>query len=148
MNQDAAAIVKAFDQCLDYTYGRELGRDNPHKSDIETAQRWVAAGADLVLCVMVFTQQMAWMHEKYLRSGHLRDRALIPHSLKVFDENIAAAIRLVKAGGVDDTEKAYSLWRSRVKGWQRNPRLWRTESWGPAYRDRLPSAQIDAFRAV
>ena len=87
----------------------------------------MAAGADLVLCVMVFTQQMAWMHEKYLRSGHLRDRALIPHSLKVFDENIAAAIRLVKAGGVDDTEKAYSLWRSRVKGWQRNPRLWRTE---------------------
>jgi hypothetical protein len=125
-------IVAAFDQCLDYAFGRSLGRDNPHASDISTAQRWIDEGADLVLCIMVFTQQMAWMHEKYLRSGHLRDRSFIPHSLKVFDENIAAAVRVIKAGGVDETEAVYSQWCARVHGWKRNPKTWRTEHWGPA----------------
>lgn len=128
---DADQIIKAFDQCLDYTFGRSLGRDNPHKSDAETAEHWISEGADLVLCVMVFTRQMGWMHEKYLRSGHLRDRAMIPHSLKVFHDNVLAAVRLAKSGGVDEAERVYSLWRSRVKGWQKNPALWRIEQWGP-----------------
>src|SRR5690348_1460581 len=142
------SIVQAFDQCLDYTFGRSLGRDNPHKSDISTAVRWIDEGADLVLCVMVFTQQMAWMHEKYLRSGHLHDRSFIPHSLKVFDENIAAAIRVMKAGGTDESEIVYSQWRARVKGWKKNADLWRTEHWGPApgsYGCRVPKSILAEF---
>jgi hypothetical protein len=82
--------------------------------------------------VMVFTKEMAWMHEKYLRSGHLRDRQFIPHSLKVFDENIAAAMRRAKGDGVEDWEKTDSLWRARIAGWRRKPQTWQQEMWGPA----------------
>jgi hypothetical protein len=130
--KNAELIIAAFDQCLDYTFGRSLGRDNPHKDDAATAHSWVSNGADLVLCIMVFSHEMSWMHEKYLRSGPLRERRFIPHSLKVFDENIAAALRRSRAGGhADDWEKADSLWRSRVTGWTRKPALWRAETWGP-----------------
>ena len=106
-------IVKAFDECLDLTFGRAFGRDNP-QDDAATAQRWLDAGATIVQCVMVFTREMAWMHEKYLRSGHLRDRQFIPHSLKVFEDNIQSAVRMAKAGGVDEVDKVDSLWRPRT----------------------------------
>jgi hypothetical protein len=125
-------IVKAFDECLDLTFGRALGRDNPHKDDAATAQQWLNAGATIVICVMVFTREMAWMHEKYLRSGRLRDRQFIPHSLKIFEDNILSAIRTAKSGSVDVTDKVDSLWRSRIAGWCKNQDLWRHEMWGPA----------------
>jgi hypothetical protein len=141
-------IVKAFDGCLDITFGRPLGRDNPHKDDAATAQRWLDTGATIVICVMVFTREMAWMHEKYLRSGHLRDRQFIPHTLKVFEDNILSAIRTAKSGSVDETDKVDSLWRSRIASWRKKPHHWRREMWGPEPCQpgcRAPKSILDEF---
>ena len=123
-------IIEAFDAYLDYTYGRRYGRDNPHKTDAETAQRWLDAGLTVPVACFVFHRQMSIMHEKWLRYD-LRDRAHIPHSLKVSDENIEAGIRRAQGEEVTTWDMEESKWRSRVKGWRRNPAFWNAEIWGP-----------------
>jgi hypothetical protein len=125
-------IVSAFDECRDYVFGRSLGRDNPHASDLVTAKRWVSEGLTLTIAVIVFHEQMSWMHEKFLRFGDGKDRRYLPTSLKVFNENIETAIRRMQNGGHFDTWESEILkWRSRCKGWKKDPNLWRAESWGP-----------------
>jgi hypothetical protein len=75
---------------------------------------------------------MTWMNEKFLRFGGAKDRSYLPASLKVFDENIETAIRKVQNGGHFDTWESEILrWRSRCKGWKRNPGLWNENAWGP-----------------
>jgi hypothetical protein len=123
-------IIEAFDDCLEYVYGRQYGRDNPHKYDTDTAELWIAAGLTVTVACFVFYRQMNLMHEKWLRD-QLRDRSHIPHCLKVFDENIEAGIRHQKQGDVTTWEMADSQWRSRLKVWIMRPDLWRTEMWGP-----------------
>jgi hypothetical protein len=125
-------IIKAFDDVREYVFGYSLGRDNPHASDKETAKSWLESGLTLVVAVIVFSEQMNWMHEKFLRYGHAKDRSYLPASLKVFNENIEAAIRKSKGDGAfDEWEKEISKWRSRCKGWKRKKSLWRHEMWGP-----------------
>jgi hypothetical protein len=125
-------LIKAFDGVREYVFGYGLGRDNPHKDDKKTAETWIAEGATLLVAIMVFYEQMSWMHEKFLRFGNAKDRSYLPASLKVFNENIEAALRRQKSGGqTDETEKAYSLWRSRCKGWLKDKRLWQINMWGP-----------------
>lgn len=125
-------IIAAFDECLDFVYGRRWGRDYRHKSDVETAQRWVAAGITIPIASIVFYQRMTYMHEKWMGNHDLSDRSKIPHSLKLFDENIEAAIRRVAAGGaeVDMWEQAQSQWRARISFWLKKPESWRVEMWG------------------
>jgi hypothetical protein len=74
---------------------------------------------------------MNLMHEKWLRDD-LRDRSHIPHSLKQFNENIEAGIRRHQQGEETFWEMADSQWRSRVKGWSKNPQLWNADMWGPS----------------
>jgi hypothetical protein len=95
------------------------------------AQKWIDAGITLTVATIVFSEQMNWMHEKFLRFGEGKDRSYLPASLKVFDENIEAAIRRIKTGGqTEPWEGEISKWRSRCKSWKKNT-LWLTEHWGP-----------------
>lgn len=124
-------LIKAFDECRDYIFGYSLGRDNPHKDDEATAEHWITAGVTLVVAVMVFFEQMSWMHEKFLRFGGAKDRSYLPASLKVFDDNIAAAIRRSNGGGQSEPwENNIAQWRSRCKAWQRNKSSWISNHWG------------------
>lgn len=125
-------IVSAFDECREYVFGRSLGRDNPHASDITAAKKWIAMGLTLPIAVIVFHEQMTWMHEKFLRFGGAKDRSYLPAALKVFDENIETAIRKVMNGGhFDIWENEVVKWRARCKAWKKHPELWRFEDWGP-----------------
>jgi len=127
-----SGLIDAFDRCLIYVYGQAFARDNPNKTDMETAKRWVDLGADQIVVSWVFFDRMSWMHEKHLRGQNQKDRKNVPGSLKLFDENVVAAIRRVKGGGQTDAwEASLSLWRSRLKGWSKAPQLWRIEMWGP-----------------
>jgi hypothetical protein len=124
-------IIEAFDECLEYVYGRSYGRDNPHKSDDETALRWIDAGLTLHVACFVFYRQMNIMHELWTRDN-LRDRSHIPHSLKVFDENIEAGIRRHKGGGDwSASDMVDSLWRARLRVWTESPSWWNHDMWGP-----------------
>lgn len=124
-------IVKAFDECREYIFGYGLGRDNPHKEDKATADRWIKDGLNLVVAVMVFYEQMNWMHEKFLMFGNGKDRKYLPASLKVFDENIEVAIRRSKNGGQTEFwEAEICKWRARCKGWLKDRRLWQENMWG------------------
>ena len=125
-------LIDAFDRCLIYVYGQTFARDNPNRTDMETAKRWIALGADQVIVSWVFFDRMSWMHEKHVRGHDRKDRTNVPGSLKVFDDNVEAAVRRVKGiGQIDAWEADLSLWRSRLKGWKKFPQLWRTEMWGP-----------------
>lgn len=143
-------IVKAFDECREYIFGYGLGRDNPHVSDNGTAERWVKEGLNLVVAVMVFYEQMNWMHEKFLRFGNGKDRQYLPASLKVFDENIEAAIRRSKGGGQSEFwENGLSQWRSRCRGWLKDKSLWRENMWGaPPFENgtRVPKSVLDELK--
>lgn len=125
-------IIAAFDEILDYVYGRRYGRDNPHKSDTETAQDWIDGGITLTIATAVFYHRMSQMHERFLRQQDDRDRSNIPGSLKVFDENIESAIRRVKnEGQTDPWESVDSRWRMRIGYFLKN-RKWLDDLWGPA----------------
>lgn len=130
-------IIAAFDECLDFVYGRRWGRDNMHKTDMQTAQEWILAGVTVPLATIVFHTQMVRMHERWLHQHDLSDRSNIPGCLKIFDENIESAIRRQLAGGaeLDVWEQVDSQWRARVKGWIKNPNAWNIDMWGP-----LPNA--------
>jgi hypothetical protein len=123
-------IIAAFDECLDYVYGRQYGRDNAHSSDMATALRWCNMGLTVPISCFVFYRQMNLMHERWLRDT-IKDKSHIPHSLKVFDENIEAAIRRAKGGDVSSWDLAESQWRARIKGWINNPLRWTENMWGP-----------------
>lgn len=124
-------LIKAFDEVREYVFGSKLGRDNPHKDDLATAEKWFSDGLTLIVAVMVFYEQMNWMHEKFLRFGRGTDKSYIPASLKVFDENIEVAVRRSKNGGQTELwENGISQWRSRCKAWTRNG-SWIENMWGP-----------------
>lgn len=124
-------IIQAFDEILDYIYGRSRGRDYHHKSDPETASRWIKEGITLPIASVVFYQKIVVMHEAWLRCT-LGDREAIPHSLKVCDEAIMAAISRVKAGGepIAVWEQSQSQWVARARGFI-TKKLWNRDMWGP-----------------
>ena len=124
-------VIEAFDECLEFVYGRRYGRDNPHRSDQQTAARWIDAGLTLPIACFVFHRQMNILHEKWLRDD-LKDRSHIPHSLKPFDENIESAIRRHTQGDVTQWDIEESKWRSRIAGWLKKPSLWNQNMWGPS----------------
>ena len=62
MPLSAIDIIAAFDRCVEYHWGKP--REFVHRSDQPTAEKWIAAGADLVGCVIVFHERMSWMVEK------------------------------------------------------------------------------------
>ena len=144
-------IVKAFDDCREYIFGHSIGRDNPHKDDKETAEKWIKDGLTFVVAVMVFYEQMNWMHEKFLRFGNGKDRQYLPASLKVFDENIEAAIRRAKNGGQSDFwERGIAQWRARCNGWIKDKSLWRENSWGAEpfkEGNRVPKQVLDELKS-
>lgn len=152
METKAEDIIKAFDECREYVFGYAWGRDNPHSSDKGTATEWLTKGLTFVVAVMVFYEQMNWMHEKFLRYGNAKERSYLPASLKVFNDNIETAIRRSKDGGqVDQMDKVMSSWRSRCKAWFKNPALWRVEMWGPEpFKEgsRVPQLILNEFAAA
>lgn len=146
----AEDVIGAFDDCRELIFGIALGRDNPYREDKATAQKWIDGGLTFVVAVCVFFEQMSWMHEKFLRYGQAKERSYLPASLKVFDENIEAAIRKQKGGGQTEFwETEISRWRSRCRGWKRNPQLWNSNQWGPAPFEagsRIPKAVMEELR--
>lgn len=125
-------IIASFDEILDYVYGRRYGRDNPHKSDEQTAHKWIEEGITLAIATAVFYHRMSQMHERFLRQPDDRDRSNIPGSLKVFDENIESAIRRVKnEGQADPWESIDARWRARIGSFLKTS-LWHPDLWGPS----------------
>jgi len=102
MKPSPEKIIEAFDVCLVYVYGYRDARDNPHKTDMETATKWIEAGLSVEVACFVFFDRMNWMHEKHLRFHSKSDRTNIPTCLKIFDQNIEAAIRRAKGEHFDD----------------------------------------------
>jgi hypothetical protein len=142
-------LIDVFDRILIYVYGLRFSRDNPHKSDSATAQLWTSLGCDIVIASIVLFDRMNAMHERHLRIVDKEDRSNIPGTMKVFTENIEAALRRQSGEEVDSADKAYSQWRSRVKGWKSNVDLWRLEHWGPPpFADgcRVPKSVLAEFQ--
>jgi hypothetical protein len=138
-------LIEVFDRILVYVYGIRFARGNPHKSDAATAELLVSLGCDVVIASIVLYDRMNAMHERHLRIVDKEDRSNIPGTMKLFTENIEAALRRQSGEELDSADKAYSLWRSRVKGWKKNEKLWRTEQWGPAPRQpgcRVPKSVL------
>jgi hypothetical protein len=125
-------LISVFDRILVYVYGARYASDNPHKSDAATAELWASLGCDVVIASIVLYDRMNAMHERHLRIVDKEDRSNIPGTLKVFTDNIGAALRRQSGEEIDGAEKAYSQWRARVKGCKKNANLWMLEQWGPA----------------
>ena len=125
-------IIAAFDEILDYVYGRSRGRDYPSKFDKVTAQEWIDEGLTLPIACCVFYTRMSMMHERWLRQRDPHDKTNIPQHIGIFDENIRAAIRRYNAGGepLAVWEIAESKWRSRLSIWFTQQK-WLEDMWGP-----------------
>ena len=70
-------IIECFDAIRDYIWGYGRGRDNPHKSDRETAKRWISEGLIVPIAAIVFFDRMGDMHERWLRTD-AKDRTHLP----------------------------------------------------------------------
>jgi hypothetical protein len=140
---DPLQIVEAFDECMIATWGAAGKRAAPFRDDELVAQQWIDAGATLTKCIMIFTNQMEIMRQKKMR---------LPRAIKIFDSNIRDMIARDQGEEVDVWECEYSRWRSRCRGWVKNPALWRENHWGPppfALGNRVPGAilrEIDEDR--
>ena len=115
---------------LEYVYGSRYGRDNPHSTDAAVAGHWFQLGLTVPVACFVFYRQTNLMHERWLRDD-LKDRSHIPHSLKIFDENIDIAIRRAKVGEQTAWETSEIQWVARLRGWKKNPKRWIENMWGP-----------------
>jgi len=73
---------------------------------------------------------MNLLHERWLRDA-IKDRSHIPHSLKLFDENIEVAIRRAKMGELSTWEISDNQWAARLRGWKKNSAHWIENMWGP-----------------
>lgn len=125
-------IISAFDEILDYVYGRSRGRDYPSKFDYKVAQEWIDEGVTLPIACCVFYIRMSIMHERWLRQKDVHDKTNIPQHLGLFDENIRLAITRIKSGGgpIAIWEQSESQWRARIKGFYSN-NIWLSDMWGP-----------------
>lgn len=125
-------IIAAFDEILDYVYGRSRGRDYPSKFDKDNAQDWIDLGLTVPIASAVFYHQMSRLHERWLRNFDPKDKANIPQHIGIFEEHILSAIQRVQAGGepIASWEQSESKWRARIKGFYRK-KLWQREMWGP-----------------
>ena len=126
-------VIKAFDETLDFVFGRSRGRDYPAREDVKFAQEWIDAGLTLTVAYCVFYHRMNIMHEYWLKQIDHRDNKNIPATLKFFDENIQAGIARQKAGGepIAVWEQSESQWRARIKGFY-SQGLWLHDMWGPS----------------
>lgn len=129
-------IVAAFDEILDYVFGRSRGRDYPAKEDIKYATQWLEQGLTLPIACAVFYHRMSAMHDLWLKQINHADNKHIPATLKFFDEAITAGINRHKAGGepIASWEQSESQWRARLRlFFNRLPnRCWNHDLWGPA----------------
>lgn len=142
-----ADIITAFDEILDYVYGRSRGRDYPSKSDEKTAEEWISAGLTVPIASLIFYQRMSLMHERWLSNFDPHSKINYPALLSVFDENIKAALARVKSGGdpVSVWEQSESQWLARLNGFF-SKKLWQAEMWGPSPDDlgcRAPQRLIE-----
>ena len=144
MEITAKAVVEAFDEILDYVYGRSRGRDWHHKDDLKTAQEWIDKGLTLPIACVVFHHRMVIMHEAWLRRPP-NDREAVPHSLKFCSEHIDTAIRRSKRGGdFSQWEQTEMQWRNRIKAWLKG-HSWYENLWGAVPGDpycRVPKSLI------
>jgi hypothetical protein len=133
METTPEAIISAFDEILDYVYGRSRGRDYPSKFDNKTAKEWIEEGLTVPIASAVFYHRMSIMHERWLRQFNPSDKTNIPQHLGLFDENIRSAIARVKCGGapVEVWELSESRWKARLRGFF-SKKLWIEDLWGPS----------------
>lgn len=127
-------IIEAFDEILDFVYGRSRGRDYHGKEDLTYATQWVEYGLTVPIASAVFWQRMNIMHERWLRQHDHNDTTNIPRNPGLFDENIRAALARVRAGGepIEVWEQSESLWKARIRAFLKDPDSWTLyiESWG------------------
>lgn len=127
------SIIGAFDEILDYVFGRSRGRDYPYKTDSEIAQEWIDQGLTLPIACAVFYHQISRLHENWSKQHNHNDRKNIPSTLKFFNDYMLAAIQRVRAGGepIAVWEQSESQWRARIKSWYAGNGRWLKEMWGP-----------------
>lgn len=125
-------IIAAFDEILDYVYGRNRGRDYESKDDAKYAQDWIDQGLTIPIASAVFYQRMEMMHERWLRNHDPHSQVNYPAVLKLFHENIFAALNRVKQGGEQLAvwELSESKWKARLNGWY-GKKLWNRDMFGP-----------------
>lgn len=125
-------FVRAFDEVLIYVFGQSYGRENPHKMDMRTAQKWIDEGLNLTCAVLMLHDQMVGMHERHLHdlSDDQKNRDNVPACLHLFNEHVEIVIRRFDRGEMSVWEGEESRWRSRIKGFKKNPKLWNEDMWG------------------
>jgi hypothetical protein len=143
-------LIEVFDRILVYIFGNRYARDNPHATDMATAKLWAEQGCDAVIAAIVLYDRMSAMHERHLHTVDKTDRTNVPGTLKLFTDNIEAALRRESDAEVDECEKWYSQWRSRLTSWKKKG-LWLTEMWGPKPDQdgcRAPKSLISEFSGL
>lgn len=132
----AESIIEAFDEILDYVYGRSRGRDYAAKDDLQYAKDWVERGLTVPIASAIFYHRMSIMHERWCRNRDPNSHENWPAVLKVFDDNILSALNRVAAGGepIAVWEQSESQWRARIRlFFNKLPkRCWNHDLWGAA----------------
>jgi hypothetical protein len=143
-------IIAAFDEILDYVYGRSRGRDYPSKFDKKDAETWIEKGLTVPIASAVFYRQMSMMHERWLRMPP-NDRTLIPVHIGYFAENIENALNRIKNGGENSfSDNVNATWKLRLRGWLKGfpwyENMWGTPPINPTtgkiQRSRVPESVI------
>lgn len=131
MNIEPDDIITAFDEILDYTFGRSRGRDYPAKEDKKYAKEWLEDGLTMPIACCVFHQKMSQMHDLWMRDHDHTNNKNIPATLKFFDEFIRSALSRVRAGGdpIATWEQSESQWRARLIGFY-SKNFWNVDMWG------------------
>ena len=114
----AIEIIQAFDAEIVRIWGANLGRMYPHPKDKVMADRWIAAGATLPICVKVF--------KDCLERRHVKGEAY-PTCLSYFENPIKDAI--IKSQAKEPDDPVTSQWKARLSAW-REKKLWLDEQWG------------------
>lgn len=119
-------IIAAFDEILDFVFGRSRGRDYPSKHDRTYAEQWLALGITYPIACSVFHHQMNRMHEAWLHNHNARDTKNIPQHMGIFDEHIKSAIERMKRGGesLSVSDVIDGQWRQRIRYWLKKPSMW------------------------
>lgn len=125
-------VIAAFDDCLDFIYGRSRGRDYISKEDIKYATEWIEEGLTIHVACFVFYHRMSAMHELWVKQLDPNDNKHIPATLKFFNEAIMDGISRWKRGGegIAVWEQSESQWKARLNGFY-SKNLWNTDLWGP-----------------
>lgn len=127
-------IIKAFDDCVCFFWGS--AREYVNRHDAKHAQEWIARGATMTICVLVFSRQLEKIYH---------DEKSAPTSIGYIGDDVMAAIDRMNGKVIDDIEKDISRWRFRLRAFQEKG-IWH-EFWGdkPPRNIMIPRSLLTEF---